>query len=195
MREPSVSPATRLVAFVGGGEGSWQVEQIHAVVGVTLPAVTRLAVVADGDAVPAGGLWSVRGTTSNDRYVERDEKRALVQRQQGLGRESASLAALIPIRKKAAWWALAQDERRAIFEAQSKHIGIGMRYLPAIARRLHHCRDLGPNEPFDFLTWFEYAPEDAPAFEMLLRDLRSTAEWTYVEHEIDIRLSRASGDV
>src|SRR2546428_7160638 len=32
-------------------------------------------------------------------------------------------------------------------------------YLPAIARRLYHCRDLG--EPFDFLTWFEYAPADA----------------------------------
>ena len=26
--------------------------------------------------------------------------------------------------------------------------------LPAIARRLHHCRDLGESEPFDFLTLF-----------------------------------------
>ncbi len=33
-----------------------------------------------------------------------------------------------------------------------------MRYLLAVARRLYHCRDLG--EPFDFLTWFEYAPQD-----------------------------------
>jgi len=74
-------------------------------------------------------------------------------------RTYATRAALIPIRKSEAWWALAQDERRAIFEEQSKHIAIGMEYLPPVARRLHHCRELG--EAFDFLTWFEYAPEHA----------------------------------
>src|SRR5436853_562536 len=84
-----------------------------------------------------------------------------------------SRAALIPIRKTLAWWALTQDERRDIFEAQSRHIGIGLEYLPAIARRLHHCRDLGPEEPFDFLTWFEYAPADAAAFEELVQALRA----------------------
>jgi chlorite dismutase len=96
---------------------------------------------------------------------------------------------LIPIRKTDAWWALAQDERRAIFEDRSRHIGVGLEYLPAVARRLHHCRDLG--EPFDFLTWFEYAPEDAGAFEELVRRLRQTEEWRYVDREIDIRLTRA----
>ena len=81
---------------------------------------------------------------------------SLVARQEMLHRPQATRAALIPIRKTAAWWDLAQDERRAIFEEQSRHIGIGMEYLPAVARRLHHSRELG--EPFDFLTWFEYAP-------------------------------------
>ena len=76
-------------------------------------------------------------------------------KQEMLLRPQATRAALIPIRKTAAWWDLAQDERRAIFEEQSRHIGIGMEYLPAVARRLHHSRELG--EPFDFLTWFEYA--------------------------------------
>src|SRR5215471_12400037 len=61
-------------------------------------------------------------------------------------------------------------------------------YLPAVARRLHHSRELG--EPFDFLTWFEYAPEHADAFEEMVRRLRSTAEWRYVEREVDIRASR-----
>src|SRR5262245_1832065 len=89
----------------------------------------------------------------------------------------------------ASWWALAQDERRAIFEDRSRHISVGLEYLPAVARRLHHCRDLG--EPFDFLTWFEYAPEDAGAFEELVRRLRQTEEWRYVDREIDIRLTRA----
>ena len=100
-------------------------------------------------------------------------------------------AALIPIRKSAAWWALPQDERREVFEAQSRHIAIGLKYLPAVARRLHHCRDLGPDEPFDFLTWFEYAPSDSAAFEELVQTLRASPEWEYVDREVDIRLTRA----
>lgn len=71
---------------------------------------------------------------------------------------------------------------------QSRHTAIGLEYLPAVARRLHHARDLG--EAFDFLTWFEYAPEQAAAFEELVRRLRASVEWRYVEREVDIRLSR-----
>ena len=63
-----------------------------------------------------------------------------------------------------------------------------MRYLPAVARRLSHSRELG--EPFDFLTWFEYAPEHAERFEELVKALRASDEWTYVEREVDIRLRR-----
>jgi hypothetical protein len=106
--------------------------------------------------------------------------------QEGLGRPQATCAALIPIRKNEAWWNLAQDERRAIFEEQSHHTAIGLQYLPAISRKLYHCRDLG--QPFDFLTWFEYAPKDAAGFEELVTALRHTEEWKYVEREVDIRL-------
>ena len=45
-------------------------------------------------------------------------------------------------------------------------------------------------EPFDFLTWFEYAPEEAVRFEQLTHRLRETEEWSFVEREVDIRLSR-----
>jgi len=54
---------------------------------------------------------------------------------------------------------------------------------------LHHSRDLG--QPFDFLTWFEYAPEHAAAFEDMVQRLRATEEWRYVDREVDIRLSRS----
>src|SRR5215469_7171091 len=74
-------------------------------------------------------------------------------------------------------------ERLAVIEGP-----VGMEYLPAVARRLHHSRELG--EPFDFLTWFEFAPEHADAFEEVVRRLPSTAEWRYVEREVDIRASR-----
>ena len=107
-------------------------------------------------------------------------------------RPEATCAALIPIRKSAAWWELAQDERREILETNSKHIAVGLKYLPAIARRLHHSRELG--EEFDFLTWFEYAPEKANEFDELVKTLRETEEWNYVEREIDIRVQRIWDD-
>ena len=65
----------------------------------------------------------------------------------------------------------------------------GLEYLRDVARRLHHSRNLG--EPFDFLTWFEFAPAHACAFDELVRRLRTTAEWDYVEREVEIRVSRA----
>jgi chlorite dismutase len=182
----------RLFTFHGGDAGAWRVTRLETVVGDPLPRVSRLDVVAGN--IPAeitGACWSLRGVTSNERYVTRSEKTKLVERQPGLGRPAATLAALIPIRKTPEWWTLTQDERRRIFEEQSNHIQTGMQFLPAIARRLHHCRDLGPDEPFDFLTWFEYAPSDAPAFEQLVSQLRQSPEWAFVSRETDLRLELA----
>jgi hypothetical protein len=59
--------------------------------------------------------------------------------------------------------------------------------LPRIARWLCHARDLG--EAFDFLTWFEFAPEHASAFDELLDMLRSREEWSFVDREVEIRLT------
>ncbi len=188
---PTSPAVNRLFTFVGGATGPWLVEDVYCLVGDPMPTPPRLDVVAGAIApLPQEATWALRGMTSNERYVIREEKTALVSKQEGLGRPTAKHAALIPIRKTAAWWALAQDERREIFEAQSHHIGTGMKYLPAVARRLHHCRDLSPAEPFDFLTWFEYAPADAAAFDEMLIALRSSPEWAYVDREVDVRLAR-----
>ena len=120
--------------------------------------------------------------------MERAEKAALDPVTPSLGRLEATRAAIIPIRKSPAWWALPQDERRAIFEQRSHHIEDSLAFLPRIARRLYHARDLG--QPFDFITWFEFAPEHARAFDELVAMLRGREEWTYVDREVDIRLSR-----
>lgn len=175
--------------FTGGDSGIWKVVLIKSVIGDSLEPVDRVDILAGGAPPKEKPLWVLRSVVSNERYVTHSEREELRAVQAGLGRESSSLAASIPIRKNAAWWILAQDERRAILEEQSRHIRLGMQYLPAVARRLHHCRDLG--EPFDFLTWFEYAPKDANAFEELVAALRSTEEWKYVDREVDIRLVRA----
>lgn len=176
-------------SFIGGDAGVWRVSSIAAVRGDALAGVARLAVTPSDNAAPVEPQsWRLEGLISNLRYAERDEVAALRARQEGLGRAAARCAALIPIRKSAAWWAMAQDERRALFETQSRHTAIGLEYLPAIARQLYHSRDLA--EPFDFLTWFEFAPEHTNAFDELLSKLRATEEWRYVEREVDIRLSR-----
>lgn len=186
----AAAPSARLFSFIGGNAGPWLIERVHCVAGEPVSAASRVCVVAGSVAQPpVGTSWLLRGMTSNERYVVREEKAALLSKQESPGRKTSTRAALIPIRKNAAWWALPQDERREIFEAQSHHIAIGLKYLPAVARRLHHCRDLGPDEPFDFLTWFEYAPSDAAAFEELVQALRASPEWEYVEREVDIRLT------
>ncbi len=179
-----------LVTFAAGRAGVWRVDRIDAVRGEDLPLADRLAVLEGATvSVPVGTIWRLHGVTSHLRYTTEPERTALVASQPELGQAEATRAALIPIRKTDEWWNLAQDERRAIFEERSRHISTGLKYLPAIARRLHHCRDLG--EPFDFLTWFEYAPKHSEAFEELVGRLRETEEWVYVEREVDIRLTRA----
>lgn len=140
-------------------------------------------------ALPEGAAWMLRGATSNERYVTQPEKEQLIAKQEGLDRPQADCAVLIPIRKNANWWALTQDERRKIFEEQSHHNQIGMDYLPAIARRLHHCRDLSEAEPFDFLTWFEFAEKDIAEFDRLLARLRATEEWKYIDREVEVRVT------
>jgi chlorite dismutase len=177
-----------LVSFICGTSGPWRIDRIDPVIGDSLQSAERLDVLEGCEFDPIAPRWTLRGVTSNSRYTNRSEADALAAKQQGLHRPQATRAALIPIRKTSAWWDLSQDERRSIFEEKSRHIAIGLEYLPAIARRLHHSREL--NEPFDFLTWFEYAPEHADIFEDLVRRLRETREWQYVDREVDIRLSR-----
>jgi len=174
--------------FIGGDSGKWKVISIAAVCGQAIETVAYIDILPNLADTPKKGLWTLTGFTSNVRYAEKAEREKLAALQSDLGRPSASCAALIPIRKTEAWWAMAQDERRKIFEAQSHHTAIGLQYLPAIARKLYHCRDIG--QPFDFLTWFEYAPEDSDKFEELVKSLRASEEWKYVDREVDIRLTK-----
>lgn len=188
--EPPAAVSPRLFTYVGGKTGRWAVVSSKTIVGEPLPLVERIDMVQGAvGALPADGKWLLRGVNTNERYSTRAEK-THISIQVPLGRPEANYGAFIPIRKSAKWWAMTQDERRAMFQERSKHIDIGFKYLPGIARRLNHCRDLGGNEPFDFLTIFDYAKKDASAFDDLLAELRATEEWKYVDREFDIRLVR-----
>lgn len=177
-----------LFAFDGGCHGEWAVTGLATLCGEPIVPVERLTVRTVPGVQPADppSVWTLWGVTGHLRYTVRAEIDKLAARGGQLGQPQPRCAALIPIRKNEAWWALAQDERRAIYEERSRHTSIGMEYLPQITRRLHHSRDLG--EPFDFLTWFEYAPEHEAQFDELVARLRDREEWTYVDREIDVRL-------
>lgn len=179
----------RLWRFAGGKAGQFTISSMKAVRGECLPRATHLHVSQHSDA-SSDAAFILCGAVSNERYTSRSEKNELLRRQVALGREDARAGAFIPIKKNDAWWALTQDERRAIFEEKSSHIRLGFAALPEVARRLHHCRDLGEEAPFDFLTWFDFKASDAPAFDDLLGALRATEEWEYVEREVEIRVEQ-----
>jgi Chlorite dismutase len=180
-------------SFIGGKQGAWRVADVRGILGSGLAHVERVNVVNDAIAeLPLNSSWMLQSFTSNIRYAKRNELTTLQAVQPVLNRSEAVSAVLIPIKKSARWWEMAQDERRAIFEEESHHTAVGLDYLPGVARRLLHCRDLG--EPFDFLTWFEFAPEYTNAFDELLVRMRASKEWEYVEREVEVRLERLDSD-
>ncbi|MEM6778942.1 MAG: chlorite dismutase family protein [Planctomycetota bacterium] len=183
-------PNPRLFSFVGGDFGDWHVTGDAVILGDPLPTVPHLSIESNGD-VASGrkSVWTLQGVTSNTRYVTSDEKSDLTKVEPAIGRSEATLAVMIPLHKNDAWWTLTQEQRRDIFHRSSHH-DTGLKALPAIARRLHHCRDLVTAEPFDFITWFEFAPEHLAVFNDLLASLRETEEWQYIDREYELRLER-----
>ena len=132
----------RCFTFVAGAAGPWRI--IRRIIG-NEPVVGQRRCACPGWTFktpiwrggPQAQGWHLRSVTSHQRYTHPRRATAwrLFQTPWG-GRRPC--AALIPITKTLAWWAMTQDERRAILEERSAHIAIGMRYLPAIAHKLHH---------------------------------------------------------
>src|SRR5690242_15426002 len=107
--------ASQLYSFVGGKRGRWQVTKIAIVIGAPLETVQSVDVAAGNVTNLSDDVsWILRGATSYERYVNRNEQQSLTAIQAPLDRPEATCAALIPVRKSAAWWALPSDERRAI---------------------------------------------------------------------------------
>src|SRR3970040_1353128 len=96
---------TRLFSFMGGDTGPWRVTEMEAIAGEPLPVVRKLEIASNSE-IPSDpqAAWVLRGITSNERYVDREEKSQIVAKLLGLGRPEATCGALISIRKNAAWW-------------------------------------------------------------------------------------------
>jgi hypothetical protein len=163
------------VAFVAGFEGLWLIEGMTAPVGEPLPPAARLSVVEGAAAETADGRWVLRGVVAGQGEDARAD-------QLPLGRAEARCAALLAVRMSPAWWERAEEDRRAL----SANIEHG----PAISRRIHRARDRDEDEPFDVLTWFEFAPEVQSEANQVMARLRDSEEWTFVEREVDIHVIR-----
>jgi chlorite dismutase len=188
LQEMEITSPNGITSFIGASTGQWKVLSIKTIVGSALPIVDYVSTVKGvvNLDLQSTSSWIIKSFTSNLRYTKRDEKQELNEKSRTLGNPEFNHAAMIPIKKSEAWWQLAQDERRKIFEEDSKHIQSSTRYLPFISRQLHHSRDLG--EDFDFVTWFEFSSKHDEEFNSLCYTLRKTEEWKYVDREIDIRM-------
>ena len=183
------SKSDSLFQYIGGCSGPWRVDNVRTLCGAPLKPATHVQI-ANGrlNRLPLRSSWILRGLARNTRFFTREERLPVDSQRLWSNHSEATCAALIPIRKSAEWWNLDAEDRQEIIEARSREIHRGLGLIPAIARRLLFGRDLG--EPFDVVTWFEYAPKDAKIFDELANALRSSLEWQYVEREIDIRLVR-----
>ncbi len=191
MNLTAVDDNSRMFTIVGGAQSEWVVTSQHTISGECWPTVERVSMIpGSANGIRSNSVWELSGVTTNDRYTTRFEKEQLVAKQAPVGRSESTRAALLLLRKSVEWWALSQDERRHILEEESHHIAIGSEYLPAVSRRLMHCRDLANNAPFDFLGFLDFTPHDETAFDELLTRLRATQEWRFIDREIDLRLAR-----
>jgi hypothetical protein len=166
----------------------YAIERVEPVVGANLPTLSahpRLARIETPNRLWEWGAPFV-GLTQHLVYTAAEERRELVRVSAG---ESGPLAVLIPIGKSPEWWALAQDERRECLRTGTRgHFEIGLEFANVIYRRLYHARAL-PGSEWDFLTYFEFPPEQTSVFQSLLRRLRNVElnpEWRFVDRELEI---------
>ncbi|MBI4389438.1 MAG: chlorite dismutase family protein [Nitrospinae bacterium] len=101
-------------------------------------------------------------------------------------------AAVLPISKTSAWWALPLDKRENYFNQRPEifgknHLGhnaVGFMYITKIFRKLYHSRFIDGQQ--DFVTYFEFSDEDSETYKKLLdglRDKTTNPEWGYVQEK------------
>jgi hypothetical protein len=108
------------------------------------------------------------------------------------GRHAAH-AIILPLSKTAAWWAMPAMERQTFFYPHIDgdmgcqvpgHAKAAEQGIHSVFRRLYHNPD-GYQRPgeYDFITYFECAPEHVETFDRIHRALKDTSqnpEWRFV---------------
>lgn len=182
-------PAEAFYSYVGGSSGAWTVTELTSRRGRLLEPVTHVDIIQGPPTrLPQGASWILSGIVRQTRYVSLEE--TLTGNRFGRStNQEPTCAALIPILHSAEWWELGDATRQQMVGMNSRAATRGLSSLSAMIYRWQHGQDL--SKQFDSVTWFEYEPRDSNAFEELLRDLRGSVEWKYVDRECDIRLVRS----
>jgi hypothetical protein len=101
-------------------------------------------------------------------------------------------AFLLPLRKTAEWWEKTWMERHTYFlprfDADGRMVSEGHALaasagVAALMRRTYRCAEPAPDGAYEFLTYFECADTDVPAFHAVcaaLREVRRNPEWAFV---------------
>jgi hypothetical protein len=183
---------------------SYQVEKVNAIQGkpgVSLDKGARLIRLETATRLPleqarAQGLLFY-GLPQHLQYTTGEQRVELNRRsRQELLAGKDTVAVIIPIRKKAAWWAMPVDERMAYFQKKGDKIGhtaIGAKYADRIYRKLYHTRYAVEASEHDFLTYFEFERRHTEEFKSLLaqlRDPQQNPEWEFVDREYEIWMTK-----
>lgn len=202
MSVPPVPPPT-WVRFSASATGStvsatttidrFRIEEVRAVRGEPLAGLSvggALCRIESTAGLPSGD-GNLTGVLQHLGYTRAAERAALATTELAGPR---AVCVLIPMTKSSAWWQLAHDERDAIFRGSGRpgHVNVGLPFARVILRKAYHCRPL-PGTAWDFLTYFEFLPERRAEFMELLAGLRDperNPEWSYVEREAEVWLSR-----
>jgi hypothetical protein len=162
--------------------------------GATLVRVeTAARLAAPGDAKAPTLL--LQGVPQHLEYMSKAQRDKLSSRPE-FPASKDTVAVVIPIRKSAAWWALAHDERGVHFqqtEGKKGHTAIGVPYVDRIHRKLYHTRYAVETRDHDFITYFEFDRKHTDDFKQLLAGLRDTEknpEWKFVDHEYEIWMTK-----
>ncbi|OAI47969.1 hypothetical protein AYO44_08240 [Planctomycetaceae bacterium SCGC AG-212-F19] len=158
---------------------------------VRLEVATRMPE-RDGGQPPA---LLFRGVPQHLEYMSKAQREELKSRPE-FPASKDTIAVVIPIRKSAAWWALAHDERMAYFQKTADHKGhtaLGTPYVDRIHRKLYHTRYAVETTGHDFITYFEFQREHEADFKRLLaalRDVKQNPEWNFVDREYEIWMTK-----
>lgn len=192
----STESGAPIEAPAGGRVTRYRVDAVEPRVGAGVgvgAGATLVRIEAPGPQPLPATSFLVTGVVQHVLYTDADTRQSLAAMSAG---ERGPRAVLIPIAKSEAWWALAQDQRDRHFRRTTErpgHVEIGTRYAPAIFRRLYQAR-FQPGSEWDFLTYFEMHESDEPAFRQMLselRDPRLNPEWSFVERECEIWMTKA----
>lgn len=137
-----------------------------------------------------------QGVPQHLEYTTKSQRTELLQSRAEVPASADTVAVIIPIRKSAAWWSLAVDERMAHFQKSREkpgHTAIGAEYIDRIYRKLYHTRYSIETTDHDFITYFEFLKANEEDFKSLLKKLRdkdNNPEWGFVDREYEIWMTK-----